>query len=494
MSKPLYDYMANLSSGRVLVVGDLMLDRYIYGAVDRISPEAPVPVLKVKQRSEMAGGAANVAGNVASLGTDVGLVGFVGEDVAGNALRDFAARFGVDGKGLVQRRECPTTIKTRLVAQNQQIMRMDEELVTKSSPEDRFLLLEKIKENLAGVDVLTLSDYGKGVLTNGIACEVISAARQAGCMVLVDPKGRDYTRYRGADIITPNLNELAEATGMPVHGDQAVVSACRSLIGHCGFKAVVATRGKEGLSVVTAETIEHIPTSAREVFDVSGAGDTVLATLSCALAGGVPLVEAARLANTAGGLVVGKIGTSRITRAELAAVLLRQEAGFDDSKIHLFEEASRRIAEWRGEGLKIGFTNGCFDLLHPGHISLLRQARQACDRLVVGLNSDDSVRKLKGPLRPVQNEIARATVLASLTSVDMVVIFHDDTPLRLIEAFRPDVLVKGADYRLDQVVGADVVVAAGGTVVLAMLSAGHSTSMTLEHLCRHADTGGAGSV
>ena len=494
MVRPLYDYLANLSSGRVLVVGDLMLDRYIYGSVDRISPEAPVPVLTVKRRSEMAGGAANVAGNIASLGTNVGLVGFVGADVAGEALRGFAARLGIDSKGLVQRQDCPTTIKTRLVAQNQQVLRMDEEMVTRSSLEDRSSLIGKVRENLAGVDVVTLSDYGKGVLTDGAAGEIISAARQAGCMILIDPKGRDYTRYRGADIITPNLHELAEATGMPVQGDQAVVSACRSLIGRCGFEAVVATRGKEGLSVVTAETIEHIPASAREVFDVSGAGDTVLATLSCALAGGVPLVEAARLANAAGGLVVGKIGTSQITRAELAAVLLRQEAGFDDSKILLFEEASRRVAEWRGEGLKIGFTNGCFDLLHPGHVSLLRQARHFCDRLVVGLNSDDSVRRLKGPLRPVQNEIARATVLASLTSVDMVVIFHDDTPLRLIEAFRPDVLVKGADYRLDQVVGADAVEAAGGTVVLAKLSAGHSTSTTIERMCRHAETDGAGLV
>ena len=340
----------------------------------------------------------------------------------------------------------------------------------------RAELEDAVDDVLADVQLLVISDYGKGVLGGGGAERLISRARRIGVPVIVDPKGSDYGRYAGATYITPNLAELREASGMPVATEAQVEAAARRLLLSLGLQAVVATRSEKGISVVWRDDAFHIPTEAREVFDVSGAGDTVVAALALSLAGGAPLAQAAIIANVAAGLAVSKLGTAQVSLGELAdAVRERGSAPFasDGAATDLLS------AEWRRRGLRIGFTNGCFDLVHPGHIALLANAGRTCDRLIVGLNSDASVRRLKGAGRPVNDQESRLIVLEALRDVDLVVVFDEDTPERLIRAIRPDVLIKGADYTLDQVVGADFVMSYGGHVELVPLVAGHSSTATL---------------
>ncbi|RUY61932.1 D-glycero-beta-D-manno-heptose 1-phosphate adenylyltransferase, partial [Mesorhizobium sp. M7A.F.Ca.CA.001.05.1.1] len=344
-------------------------------------------------------------------------------------------------------------------------------------------LIRHFRAALAHADIVILSDYGKGILLDGVAGDLIAICREAGKPVLVDPKGRDYARYAGATAITPNRKELGEAVGHAVFADDEIVAAARQLISAHGFDFVVATRSEKGMSVVGPDEARHIATQAREVFDVSGAGDTVIASFALALAVGADTVMAASIANAAGGVVVGKRGTARLTVEELTGALFRSH-GPTAHKDAILDatSAARMVAAWKEEGLSVGFTNGCFDILHAGHVSLLHAARSQCDRLVLGLNSDASVRRLKGAGRPVNDQHDRACVLAALASVDAVVVFEEDTPLALIEALLPDILVKGADYTVDTVVGADVVQKAGGRVVLVDLVAGKSTTNTIGKL------------
>ncbi len=477
---PLVD---SLASSRVLVIGDVMLDRFVSGSVERISPEAPIPVLRVESDSAMPGGAGNVIRNLAALGAGGVLVTIAGKDIAGQELTGLLSDHPNVHLAAVLDGSRQTTVKTRLVAGTQQMMRADREDTRPLDPALRESLLEAAKKHIAGCGVVVLSDYGKGLLADGMAEEFIALARKAGKPVIVDPKGRDYTRYRGASLLTPNRNELAAATGMPTVSDDDIVAAARHLIGTCGVEAVLATRSAEGMTLVTAAgEIHHLPTEAREVFDVSGAGDTVVATIAAALAGGAELPRAAALANVAAGIVVGKVGTAAAYAADVIAALHHQDLSSAEAKILPLGPALDRIEVWRRRGLKVGFTNGCFDLLHPGHVALLSKSRDACDRLVVGLNSDSSVQRLKGDSRPIQAEMARATVLASLASVDMVVIFTEDTPQNLIETIVPDILVKGADYTVEQVVGAEFVQTHGGRVVLIDLEPGHSTTATIARM------------
>lgn len=483
VSSVLADAVPALAKARVVCAGDLMLDRYVYGEVRRISPEAPIPVLAIDHETAMLGGAGNVVRNLAALGVGVSVAGVIGDDEAGRAVTDLLARepgvrplLGTDPA----RR---TAIKTRFCAGPQQLLRADRETIAPLAPAEQDRLVGAVAAALAEASVLVLSDYGKGLLEAGVAKRLIDAARQAGRMVIVDPKGTDFSRYAGATLLTPNRRELAEATRMPVGDDSQVVAAARALIGDHGVQAVLVTRSQDGMTLVEASgEPRHLKAEARAVFDVSGAGDTVVAVLAGALAAGLALDDAARLANAAAGIVVGKVGTAVVHPDELVSALHHQDVWEAEAKLVSREQAAERIAAWRRQGLKIGFTNGCFDLLHPGHVSLLAQARAACDRLVVGLNSDASVSRLKGPSRPVQTEAARATVMASLRSVDLVVIFGEDTPLALIEALRPDVLVKGADYTVETVVGADRVQSWGGRVLLAELAQGHSTSATIARI------------
>jgi D-beta-D-heptose 7-phosphate kinase/D-beta-D-heptose 1-phosphate adenosyltransferase len=467
----------------VLVLGDVMLDRFVYGTVERISPEAPIPVVSVDRCADMPGGAANVARNIADLGSKAILLGVVGADTLADDLRQQLLASPTISSRLITDASRPTSVKTRYVADGQQVMRADRESREPLSADVARRLLDAFAGVLAEADLVVLSDYAKGVLCDAVTRAAIDAARRCGKRIIVDPKSKNFDKYRGATIITPNRLELQQACGENCATHEQVVAGARSFLEKqiCDF--VLVTRGKDGMSVVgPGGSATHLPTAARQIFDVSGAGDTVVATLSLGLAAGGEVIDAAALANVAAGIAVGKRGTATITTGEILGVLTPTDGRTDPLKIFSLESVQRLMRLWRDQGLKVAFTNGCFDLLHPGHISLLDQARATADRLVVGLNADISIGRLKGPNRPVQGEVARATVLAAVKSVDGVVIFAEDTPLHLIESLQPDVLVKGADYTLDTVVGADLVLKHGGKVVLAELLTGHSTSDTLKRV------------
>jgi len=465
---------------RVGCVGDVMLDRYVHGAVERISPEAPVPVLRVARETAMPGGAGNVVRNLAALGVSVRFVAAVGDDAAGAELQALLAESrDVEDSELVVDAGRRTTVKTRFLADGQQLLRTDDESTAALSPPARDAIARQVEAWRGACPVVILSDYAKGVLAGDAAQALIAAVRAQGGRVVVDPKGPDFSRYRDADVVTPNRRELALAAGAAVApGTEA--DCARSLRERFSLGAVLVTLGRDGMLLVDGAGEAHaLPAQAREVFDVSGAGDTVAAVLAAALAAGASLLDAAALANVAGGIVVGKVGTAVVRRAELASALRQRDRARTEDKVFDVTGVCERVEVWRRQGLRIGFTNGCFDLIHPGHVSLLAQAAAACDRLIVGLNTDASVARLKGPDRPVQPETARAAVLASIAVVDAVVAFAEDTPRALIEALRPDVLVKGADYALEEVVGADLVRGWGGRVLLARLEPAFSTSKTI---------------
>jgi D-beta-D-heptose 7-phosphate kinase/D-beta-D-heptose 1-phosphate adenosyltransferase len=479
-----------LAGARVAVVGDVMLDRFVTGSVDRVSPEAPIPVLKVGRSTAMLGGAGNVLRNLAALGAAPKLVSAIGDDDPGAEVSALAEQAAAGAAELIALPGRATSVKVRYLAGGQQLLRTDWEDTGALPDAAANRLVAAAEAALDSAQALVLSDYGKGVLTPAITARLIQAAAARGVPVIVDPKAHDYAVYRGADLVTPNRAELARATGrtLPDGGgpdaDTAVENAARGLIRQSGIAGVLATRGGHGMTLVEHADADarHLPAVAREVYDVSGAGDTVVAALAAARAGGLDLPDAARIANIAAGIVVGKVGTAVARPDELLRALHAQRLLQAEDKVASRETAVERVAAWHRGGLKVAFTNGCFDLLHPGHVSLLEQARSSADRLVVGLNADASVRRLKGDDRPVQDEAARAAVLASLASVDLVVLFEEDTPLALLEALKPDVLVKGADYTRETVVGADLVEGYGGRIVLAELSAGHSTTATLARL------------
>lgn len=479
---PLLD---RLAGRRVMCLGDVMLDRYVYGEVERISPEAPVPILHVRRESVVPGGSGNVARNIAALGGHAYLVGIAGNDATGMDLAQQLEGSPSITASLIADGSRPTTLKMRFVATGQQLLRADYEVSSPINAETEDAVIANVRRLLAKTDIVVLSDYAKGMLAGKLAGDVIALARQKGIMVIVDPKGRDFSRYRGAHLVTPNRKELADVTGSMIRDIADTERAARMLIATYDLGGMLVKLGSEGVCLIMRDLpAQHFPAIAREVYDVSGAGDTVSATMAMALASGVDTPQAAALANTAGAVVVGKVGTAVVTCDDLARELRRDDARQSDEKLLTAVAASEAAERWTQQGLKVGFTNGVFDLLHPGHISLIRQARAACDRLIVGINSDASTRRLKGDSRPVQSEIARAAVLSSLKDVDSVVIFEEDTPLELICLLRPAVLVKGADYRADQVVGADVVQSNGGTVVLADLVAGQSTTSTIAKMNR----------
>jgi D-beta-D-heptose 7-phosphate kinase/D-beta-D-heptose 1-phosphate adenosyltransferase len=479
----LFELLNGFHAARVLVLGDVMLDRFVYGSVERISPEAPIPVVNVERFMDMPGGAANVARNIAAMGARAILLGVVGDDASALDLSvQLAASPTIDAR-LIADPSRPTSVKTRYVADGQQVMRADRESRVPLSAGVERRVLDAYSAALGDADVIVLSDYAKGVLSDSVTRAAIETARRAGKTVIADPKAKNFARYRGASILTPNRLELQQACGQDCVADDEVAEGAKRILEQDICDVMVVTRGKDGMSVVSrGNPAVHLPTSARQVFDVSGAGDTVVATLALGLAAGGEVVEASALANIAAGIVVGKRGTATVTTGEIVAALTPFDGRTDPQKIFALDSVLRLARNWREQGLKIAFANGCFDLLHPGHISLLEQARRSADRLIVGLNADLSIRRLKGPNRPVQSEVARATVLAAVKSVDAVVIFAEDTPLHLIETLEPDVLVKGADYTVSTVVGADFVLGRGGKVVLAELLTGHSTTETVKRV------------
>ncbi len=484
----------DFSSVSVLCIGDVMLDRFVHGDIDRISPEAPVPVLRLSRTREMLGGTGNVACNIAALGGRAVLVGLVGADEAGAVVRRLVA--GVAGlvPQLVETRHRPTICKTRLIAGRQQVVRTDEESTAALQPGEEAMLIEAVEGRLADAGAVILSDYGKGVLSLALVERVIAAAGVAGIPVFVDPKSHDFSRYRGATCITPNLKELAAASRLPVAGEAEVVAAALRVMDEAGASAILATRSEKGMVLVERGGAVHsVPSRAREVFDVSGAGDTVIAALALAHAAGHSLVQAMHVANAAAGVVVSKLGTATADIAEVLQELNEQDqeagavaSGSRPGDVVPGVQSSGRVealvARWKEQGLRVGFTNGCFDIVHPGHVSLLAEARRQCDRLVVALNTDESVSRLKGPTRPVNTLDSRARVIAAIRHVDCVVAFGEATPIALIERLLPDVLVKGADYTVDGVVGAEVVQRAGGRVHLAGLVSGESTTATVARL------------
>lgn len=473
-------------TARILCIGDLMLDRFVYGAVERVSPEAPIPVLRVMREAAMLGGAGNVARNVAALGGQVTLIGVAGDDEAGSELtRAMGAIPGID-PCLITVKGRKTTVKTRYVAGGQQLLRSDYEQSDPVDAASAAQILEIVRAEMSEADVVILSDYAKGVLSPAVLTGTVEAAHRAGKRAIADPKSARFATYRGCDLLTPNAKELAAATGMAVASDEEVLEAATAACEGAGIPAMLVTRSEKGMALVRpgAAAPLLLATEAREVFDVSGAGDTVLATLGLGLGAGLSLEDAARIANAAAGIVVAKAGTAVAHPEELAGALHASDMKGAEAKIRTRTATQDLCAGWRAKGLKIGFTNGCFDLIHPGHVSLLKQARAACDRLIVGLNTDESVKRLKGPTRPVNAEHARAIVLAALETVDAVVLFAEDTPMALIETIRPDVLVKGADYTVDTVVGADFVRSYGGRIVLAGLTPGQSTTNTIARMAR----------
>jgi D-beta-D-heptose 7-phosphate kinase/D-beta-D-heptose 1-phosphate adenosyltransferase len=468
---------------RVLVLGDVMLDRYVHGEVRRISPEAPIPVLRAQGRRAVLGGAANVAQNIAALGAQALLVGVVGLDDAGGEIgRVLAASPAITAR-LVAAPGRPTTVKTRFVSGGHQLLRLDEEDSEAIDETTQARLLAEFGAALASADVVVLSDYAKGVLTDHVLSRAIALARAANKAVIADPKRASFAAYDGVDVLTPNESEAARAAGVSCDEDAGAVEAGERALAQAGAGAVLVTRSAKGLTLVRRDAPPlHLPTRAQAVADVSGAGDTLIAAFAIGLAAGGAMPEAATLANVAAGISVGKPGTATVSHGELAAALHRRELLALDGKIYDLDDAAQLRQAWRGTGLRVGFTNGCFDLVHPGHVRLLQKARAACDRLIVGLNSDASVQRLKGPTRPVQPEMARATVMAAMASVDLVVLFEDDTPEALIRALLPDLLFKGADYTVDQVVGGDIVRANGGEVRLIDLEAGHSTTSMVRRM------------
>ncbi len=471
---------------RVLVVGDIMLDRFVYGHVSRISPEAPAPVIETSGPLDVVGGSGNVVRNIVSLGAACEIVAVVGCDDPARTVRRHLQDISVPTGGLVEVEGRVTTVKTRFVAylHNTHLLRADTEETKPVGKDVEDAIISSVESRIGAADAVILSDYAKGVLTPRVVASVIAAARRAGKPVVVDPKGHDYSRYRGATAVTPNAAELAQALGRPVTNDEAAVRAgAQALAGQVDCDVVLVTRGERGMLIVSRDgEAASFDATARRVIDVSGAGDTVVAGFTLALVSDAGIRNAAHLANVAAGVVVGKKGTSQITAAELRDLLLSRPHFELREKIKDLAAIDDWVGAWRREGLSVGFTNGCFDLLHPGHVQLLCEARSHCDRLIVGLNSDSSVKRLKGATRPVQPEGARSIVLAGLAFVDAVILFADDTPIELIRRIRPDILVKGADYQVDEVVGHDVVASYGGKVVLVNLIPDSSTSRIIDRL------------
>lgn len=472
--------LSKASELKILCIGDLMLDRFVYGSVGRISPEAPVPVLKRTRITEMLGGAGNVARNLASLGAHVLLIGVIGDDQEGALVKRRVDELSNVSGTFILADDRTTTSKTRFIAGGQQLLRVDEEESAAVSAQTEASLISEIEKTASQADIIILSDYAKGVVTDALITAVLKLAEDKGIQIIVDPKGDDFKRYGAVDIIKPNANELAALTGLPVQSDTEIENALDAAFTMTKAGAIIVTRAAKGMSVkVRGGDVQHFKGEAKDVYDVSGAGDTSIATLAAMIGAGASLEAATKTAIAASGIAVGKSGTATVTRKEVESVL--QSGTINANTNFLTLEAMIQKADaWRDEGLDIGFTNGCFDILHPGHLSVLEAAKSRCDRLIVGLNSDASVKRLKGESRPINGAAARAQVLNALSIVDAVVIFEEDTPTELISELAPDLLVKGGDYTIETIVGANEVIRNGGKVHIVPIVEGHSTTAAIE--------------
>lgn len=468
---------SNKKNPVVLVAGDLMIDHYIWGECTRISPEAPVQVVNVKKETMNLGGSLNVINNLVSLGAVVYAGGVIGDDQYGKMVWQQLKELNVNTDAIVTETERPTTVKSRVLAANHQIIRVDREETSSIKEDSQKAIVEQVKKNMALFDIILLSDYAKGVLSPFVCQEIINEAKKHHCKVLVDPKGFDYSKYYGAYSITPNKKETVQATGIELTDDHAIQTAGKMLKEKAGLEIVTMTLGEKGIALYDGE-LQLFPTVAREVYDVTGAGDTVLAALGYALSTGSHIEEACRFANAAAAVVIGKVGSATATHEEIASFLQGPVKNGEGLKVISWSELDNIIRDLKNKHKKIVFTNGCFDILHAGHVSYLQKARQLGDVLVLGLNSDASVKRLKGKDRPVNTQEDRAFVLAGLGCVDYVVIFEQDTPYELIQHVMPDVLVKGKDYEGKEVAGSDI----AKEVVLIDFVNGKSTTGILEKI------------
>ncbi|HPD82991.1 MAG: D-glycero-beta-D-manno-heptose-7-phosphate kinase [Alphaproteobacteria bacterium] len=484
------DLIARFQGQKILLVGDIMLDRFVYGDVTRISPEGPIPILSATREDKMLGGAGNVFANLQAMGCICQIICRVGQDEAAKEVIDLVKNHKGQIQGIIQDAESATVLKTRFLSQNQQLLRVDQESKLVMSKTVQESLLTQAEEFIKESKVLILSDYGKGTLLPETISKLIKLAQKNKIPVVVDPKAKDYSVYKGSTIVTPNRKELSDATqGMAVKSDEDIEKAAHVLIKQSGIENVIATRSEDGMSVVSKKGKPvHLKTQAQEIFDVSGAGDTVVAAIAASIAAGATLEEAGHIGNIAGGLAVAKVGTAIIRDQEMMAALEKSQSKQTIEKTHGIAaiageaQAKEKIREWQARGLKVGFTNGCFDILHYGHVNYLHQAREKCDRLVVGINHDQSVKILKGENRPINDQMARATVIAALGSVDLVVFFgaektgEDNTPCALVGSLKPDILMKGGDYTIDDLPEGRVVLSYGGEVEIMPLYDGYSTT------------------
>lgn len=463
----------------VLVAGDVMVDEYVIGDVERISPESPVPVLVAKDTLRRLGGAGNVVQNIVTMGGKVALFATVGKDGPGLWFKEYCENIGVESFWIKDDPARPTTMKTRVVARNQQIVRIDKEQVGALSPDIENVIIEEIKSVMPQVKAAVVSDYGKGFLTAKVLETIMSSAKEHHIPVVVDPKGLDFRRYRGASYLTPNLKEASMASGVEIRNHDSLVKAAQVLLDQTGVEAVIVTRGRDGSTVVTRKKFQDFPAKQVEIVDVTGAGDTVIAALALAAANNLPIESAAELANLAASLVVARFGAASVTLDEMVDSL---NGEVRDNKLVSMDEISSVLRNHRIAGHRIVFTNGCFDLFHSGHLDLLRQASAQGEVTVVGVNSDESVKRLKGAGRPIIPLASRVAVISALSCVDYVVPFKEDTPLNLIRVVSPDILVKGEDWKGKEVVGADIVKARGGRVEFARLVPGISTTSLIKKI------------
>ncbi|MDI2091171.1 D-glycero-beta-D-manno-heptose-7-phosphate kinase [Commensalibacter oyaizuii] len=480
----------DFSNITVLCLGDVMLDRFIYANVQRISPEAPVPVLQLNNKKEMLGGAGNVTSNILSLGGKSILIGLVGHDEYASTIHALMRKKNITSDFLVQSRYRPTICKSRFIAANQQVIRADEESLLPLTHEEITGIKHSIDKAIPLTNAVIISDYGKGVCHPEILEHIIQLAKNCDIPVFVDPKSSDFSLYQYATCVTPNIKEASEAVKHPLENDEDFAQAGQTLLDITKGQAILITRSEKGMTLVEhGKTVETIPSRAREVFDVSGAGDTVIATLTLSYAAGYTLSEAMHIANAAAGVVVAKAGTSTATIAEVLTELQAQKNNNLPELMapHLISlsDLQQQVQKWKKQGLTVGFTNGCFDIIHPGHVSLLKFAREHCDRLVVALNTDRSIQALKGSQRPINILESRASVIAALRYVDAVIAFDEDTPLTLISHLKPNILIKGGDYLHKDVVGKDIVEQNGGKVILADLQEGFSTTNIIDKITKN---------
>lgn len=484
MFEKLKKALASDSKIKVLVVGDLMLDEYIWGSVDRVSPEAPVQVVEARAENYVPGGAANVANNLVALGYDVSLVGAIGDDHNGTKLSQMLKQENINCEGIRILKHRPTINKIRVIAHNQQILRIDREVKGALSEKMEQEIIDYIDSTIPTVDGIICSDYLKGLLTNNILKAIITGSKRHNKLVFVDPKGKDFLKYRGANVLTPNEHEVEVASIESGRDNYELTKAAKKIIDMVQLDSLLVTRGKDGMCLFeTGKDPMHIPTEAKEIYDVTGAGDTVIATFAMAVLSGLNFEEAAKIANKAAGIVVGKVGTAVIHKEDIKNIL-EESVLHSAQNILPLNELKQIVSQAKSYRKSIVFTNGCFDIIHSGHIEFLRKASELGDLLVVGLNSDSSVRKLKGEGRPIKTEQERASILAALKYVDYIAIFTEETPENMIRELRPDIVVKGSDYSVDQVVGRDIVEQYGGRVELVPIVQGFSTSTLVNDIVK----------